>query len=289
MTVLVTLLAVVLGLVVVLVAGLLRSHAEILRALHDLGVDLDPARAPTRAGPTTGPQSITLTGGPPKQGHDIVGSTPTGDALSIAVAGNGRLTLLAFLTSGCVTCLEFWSAFSARPAPAVPGDARLVVVTKGPEAESAAALSRLTPSAAPVVMSSEAWAAYDVPVAPFFVLVDGETGAIVGEGAASNWSQVTSLMAQALEDAGLSGRRRRRSHAPGRPRADALREARVDRDLLAAGLVPGDPRLYVLPNPDSALPPPPDEPTATPALEERSTSPEPTGPRPVQPLPEPRP
>ena len=43
MPVLVTLLAVVLGLVVLLVAGLLRSHAEILRSLHDLGVDLDPA------------------------------------------------------------------------------------------------------------------------------------------------------------------------------------------------------------------------------------------------------
>jgi hypothetical protein len=41
MAVLVTLFGVVLALMAVLVAGLLRSHAEILRALHDLGVDRD--------------------------------------------------------------------------------------------------------------------------------------------------------------------------------------------------------------------------------------------------------
>ena len=44
MAVLVTLLAVVLALLALLVAGLLRSHAEILRALHQLGVNMDPAR-----------------------------------------------------------------------------------------------------------------------------------------------------------------------------------------------------------------------------------------------------
>ena len=73
MAVLVTLLAVVLGLVVVLVAGLLRSHAEILRALHDLGVDLDPAAAPTSA-PI---RSIPLTAGPPRTATDVSGTTPT--------------------------------------------------------------------------------------------------------------------------------------------------------------------------------------------------------------------
>jgi hypothetical protein len=41
MAVLVTLFGVVLALLAVLVAGLLRSHAEILRALHDLTVDRD--------------------------------------------------------------------------------------------------------------------------------------------------------------------------------------------------------------------------------------------------------
>ena len=44
MAVLVTLFGVVLALLALLVAGLLRSHAEILRALHELGANLDPAR-----------------------------------------------------------------------------------------------------------------------------------------------------------------------------------------------------------------------------------------------------
>ncbi len=46
MGVLVVLFSVVVVLLAVLVAGLLRSHAEILRALHQLGVGLDPADTP---------------------------------------------------------------------------------------------------------------------------------------------------------------------------------------------------------------------------------------------------
>ncbi len=49
MAVLVALFAVVLALLALLVAGLLRSHAEILRALHQLGVNMDPgARTASR-------------------------------------------------------------------------------------------------------------------------------------------------------------------------------------------------------------------------------------------------
>ncbi|MEZ5228789.1 MAG: hypothetical protein R2710_19630 [Acidimicrobiales bacterium] len=42
MTVVVWLLVVIVGLLSMLVVGLLRSHAVILRALHDAGIDLDP-------------------------------------------------------------------------------------------------------------------------------------------------------------------------------------------------------------------------------------------------------
>jgi hypothetical protein len=248
------------GLVVLLVAGLLRSHAEILRALHDLGVNLDPGVATGAvAVPSPGVRSAPVISGPPKQAQDVSGMTPRGDAVSIAVTDTRHTTLLAFLTSGCATCLDFWSAFAEQPELELPGDARLVIVTKGPEAESLAALQRIVPPIIPVVMSTETWTAYDVPVAPFFVLVDGMSGAIVGEGAASNWPQVQSLMSQALADAGMTTRRGRRSSAPGRPRGDAVREARVDRDLLAAGIVPGDPRLYRLPD-SEGLPRPGDLP-----------------------------
>src|SRR6476661_1400177 len=153
MAVLVLLLGVVLALLAVLVAGLLRSHAEILRALHGLGVDLDPHHA----------------AGAARAGVDVSGTTPGADAVSIAVAGTDHLTLLAFLTSGCLTCSVFWDAF-ADPGLEVPGDARLVIVTKGDRAESPTSVYRLAPDSVPVVMSDGAWEAYDVPVAPFFVL-----------------------------------------------------------------------------------------------------------------------
>ena len=52
-------------------------------------------------------------------------------------------------------------------------------------------------------MSSAAWADYDVPVAPFFVLIDGASGEVIGEGAANEWGQVQSLLHTALDDADL--------------------------------------------------------------------------------------
>ena len=121
MPVLVALLGVVIALLALLVAGLLRSHAEILRALHDLGVDLDPSRAEgatTRVGAPT-VRSRSVPSRPERQGVDIAGETPDHDAVSIAIVGAKHLTLLAFLTSTCSTCLDFWDAF-ASGAPNVP-------------------------------------------------------------------------------------------------------------------------------------------------------------------------
>jgi len=238
MAVLVTVLAVVLALFAVLVAGLLRSHAEILRALHGLGVDLDPDAAVPTLGAAAG-ITVPRPRGEPRHAVDISGVTPSGDAASIAIVGAQHPTLVAFLTSGCATCVDFWSAFS-EPGLRAPGDARVVVVTKGEEAESPARLRKFTPPAVPVVMSSEAWDAFDVPVAPYFAFVDGPSGAVVGEGAAASWSQLVGMMDQALADAGISTKTRRGRRADG----GRAREARADRDLLAAGIEPGHPSLY---------------------------------------------
>jgi hypothetical protein len=261
MAVLVTLLGVVIALLGVLVAGLLRSHAEILRALHELGVDLDPQRADTGgtsatvAAPTVRRNETRRR--PERRARDVAGTTPRGDALQVAVDGVGHLTLLAFLSSGCRTCGGFWDAFGDG-ALEVPGDARLVIVTKGPGAESVAGVDRLAPGTVPVLMSDDAWDAYDVPVAPFFVLVDGESSTVLGEGAASTWDQVTALLVTALGDAGLLDRRGRlRRGTPARLGAEAAREARADRDLLASGIAPGDPSLYRLSSVEPA--PPADE------------------------------
>lgn len=177
MAVLVVLLGVVVALLGVLVAGLLRSHAEILRALHSLGADPDP---PGRDVSPSGMSASTRDRHPP-EAVDVSGETPRRDALAVAVAGADHDTLLAFLTSGCSTCGHFWEAFADPGAAQVPGDARLVIVTKDATAESPSQLARLAPSRVPVVMSSGAWEAYDVPVAPYFVYVHGPSSQVIGE------------------------------------------------------------------------------------------------------------
>ena len=142
-------LAVVLSVVVlvlaVLVAGLLRSHADILKALHDLGAGVGEPGNPhghSGAGPSTPATGVPLTIGPPLPGERdstsapaIAGVTPGGDALAVTVTGGDHLTLVAFLSSGCATCAGFWKAFRQPDQLDLPDRTRLVVVTKGPEME----------------------------------------------------------------------------------------------------------------------------------------------------------
>ncbi|MGH9114808.1 MAG: hypothetical protein ACRDWW_03165, partial [Acidimicrobiales bacterium] len=137
------------------------------------------------------------------------------------------------------TCRGFWDAFRSGP-PDVPGGARLVVVTRGPEAESPGAVDALA-GAAPVVMSSDAWEHYDIPFAPYFVYVSGPAARVMGEGVAAGWAEARSLVANAVADgtavAGATALRPR-------SRADQARDLAVDRQLAAAGIEPGDPRLH---------------------------------------------
>ena len=69
-----------LALLAVLVAGLLRSHAEILRALHGLGVDLDPhtPEAPERGRVHAGARarSSAATDVPNRPGRGAVSTSP---------------------------------------------------------------------------------------------------------------------------------------------------------------------------------------------------------------------
>jgi hypothetical protein len=240
--------AMALALLGLLVAGLLRSHAEILRSLHDLERRVDPdAESPARARSGAAPARD-----PGSPATDVVGATPTGDAITVGVVGTDHGTLLAFLTSGCLSCHLFWEAFD-RHDLAVPGGARLVIVTRSADHESRSRLAALAPHDVPVVMSSEAWEAYQVRVAPYFTYVDGPSGRVVGEGSAGTWEHVTNLMHQALADAGVGRGRRRRA----RPVPDVDRGARVDRDLSSAGIHPGHHSLYGSPVPQDA--PVPDE------------------------------
>lgn len=226
MTALVILEGVVIALLAVLVVGLLRSHAEILRELHQLGATDEGHRTH----PPESHVSSNIT--KPRSGSirvaDIAGATPSGGAAAITVMGP-QPTLLAFLSSGCSTCAGFWDAFAGRVD--VPGDeARLVIITKGPDQESESAIAALAPPHHQLVMSSQAWVDYDVPVSPYFVLVEGD-GTVAGEGAAMNWAQLSKLVNEATAD-----RRTRLGFK--------ARNARVDRELSAAGIDPGHPSLH---------------------------------------------
>ena len=262
MTALVVALAAAVLLLGVLVAGLLRSHAEILRALHELGagLELDSAggAAPIRRSSTAAePVPVTIDGIASPREHSATGSTApealTGTTLddedvALPLAGS-RDTLVAFLSSGCTTCQSFWDSFS-RPLTDVPGDARLVVVTRGLDEESESALRSRAPRDVPLVLSTETWDAFEVPGSPYFVYVDGTAGRVVGEGSMANWDQVVSLLGQARADEQARARSRRPLDGTpdGIAGGGAHRRDRDDAALLAAGVGPGHPSLFVPPS-----------------------------------------
>ncbi|MDQ3877258.1 MAG: hypothetical protein M3290_02745 [Actinomycetota bacterium] len=223
MSVLVTVETVLVILMLVLVAGLLRSHAEILRRL-----EMTVARPPSN-----GPD-ITPRRDPGAPAPDISGETPDRGSLGLSMIGAD--TLVAFLSSGCTTCRGFWDALKAGTATGLH-DVRLVIVTRDASLESPTKIEELAPRDIPVVMSSTAWDDYEVPMSPYFVLVNGATGTIAGEGTAQTWPQVLSLVRDALAD--------ERHAAPGGPSAEPEnRPGRADTELLAAGIGPDHPSLY---------------------------------------------
>lgn len=253
MTIVVTLLAIVVGVLVLLVAGLLRSHAAILRRLHELGAGVGDAADGTAATPATTandatgrtpatalPQPPVVTEGRPAA--DITGNGPRGEAQAVRVVGVRHDTVLAFLSSGCKTCHGFWEEFRDVQ---LPGDTRLVVVTKGEDAESPVAIADVAPPGVTVVMSSDAWTQYEVPGSPYVIHVDGPSGRVRGEGTGPNWEQVRNMLVLGADD--LDARRSSKAAA------DAAREREADEVLLAAGIKPGDPSLYA--NADPTQPP----------------------------------
>jgi len=208
---------VVLLLLALLVAGLLRSHAEILRALHDLGVPVGDGRADMHAAPTVAPPAAN-----DRSAVDLNGETPAGEVVQLAVGG-GRATLLAFLTSGCTSCLTLWSTFVPEATRDLVGDGRVVLVTRSVGEESPAEIARLAPDGVTTVMSGEAWVDYAPPAVPYFVLVD-ESGRVAGEGSAPSWDRVADLLRRARADAASARALSRRDLvlAASRDRADRV-------------------------------------------------------------------
>ncbi|MGZ4181163.1 MAG: hypothetical protein ACXVUL_10860 [Solirubrobacteraceae bacterium] len=226
MVALVSVETVLLVLLVVLVAGLLRSHAEIMRRLGP---------AEDASGVPDGPAIPAARNREAVSAPEVAGVTPDGDAVKLAFGGAGTApTLLAFLTSGCGTCASFWEALGERRLPA---GVRTVIVTHGPGRERSVKLRSLGPAGIPVVMSSQAWADYEIPGAPYFVMVDQ---AIRGEGVATTWPALASLVSDAIEEQRDAGRAGGGAGAvTGERRAE-----RIDETFAAAGIDPGHPSLY---------------------------------------------
>jgi hypothetical protein len=209
---------VLLVLLIVLVAALLRSHAELLRRLGP-----DDGRA--RDASELVPPLVAIRG--EEAAPELSGVTPTGDAIKLSFEGAAAgPTLLAFLTTGCTSCAEFWETLGDRRA--LPG-VRTVIVTRGADREQRSRLRSLAPAGVLVMMSSEAWQVYSVPGSPYFVLI--EAGAVRGEGVATTWQALASLVGDAIEE----------EKEP--TRGDA-RQRRIDETLAAAGIGPDHPSLY---------------------------------------------
>lgn len=223
MIVLVIVQTVAIAILGVIVFGLLRTHAEILRALDRAGVPLadEAPSSPVGPVPVASPTARA-------DAVDIVGTVPGGGPVKVALAGEHH-TLLAFLSSGCRTCQAFWTEF-ASPTVELPGhETRLVIVAQDPAHDSESKLAELAPTGIRTVCSSDAWTAYGVPGSPYFALIDGRSGRVVGSGTATGWDQVHGLLSQALGDEALGGT--------------------VDEALAASGIGPGHPSLYPEPAP----------------------------------------
>jgi hypothetical protein len=233
MNVLVGIETVLLVVVGILLVGVLRSHAELLRRLDAQQQPQTPASGPRLAEGLPAPPSREAS-----EAFDVAGATLAGDAVKVAVAGAPGSTLLAFLSSGCLSCGAFWEAFGSGVE--VPGDARVVIVTKDTAFESPSKLLELAPEGVPLVMSSDAWERYGVGGSPYFVLVDGPSGRVRGEGTATSWPQVASLLRDAIADSALAAGR----SAPAAASDAAARLARADGELASAGIGPGHPSLY---------------------------------------------
>ena len=226
MTAVIVIEGVVIVLLTILVGGLLKSHAEILRQLHALGVGEDgsiASPAPMNRPRTTGFEKAPAT--------SLSGNSVNGDPSTVSLDHGRGNTLLAFLSSGCTTCQVFWDEFHGEFELPTP-DTRTVIVTKGARSESPSKIEALAPSHITLLMSDEVWDVFKVPMTPYFLLVDGD-GMVVGEGSASTWRHLLGLLRQSAADA-ISP-----LHMDTQGRTQF-----TDIQLGSAGVEPGDPSLY---------------------------------------------
>ena len=228
-------LVIALSLVVILlgllVAGLLRSHADILKRFESLGAGLE-------GGHDHGGQ-LTLTRKPPQAPstpRTVEGVTPDGEPVVMALGVGDDPTLVAFLSTTCSTCSPFWEGLGSSQMYFGGRRHRVIAVTLGQSEESPTRAKTMAQSDLDVVMSSEAWSAFEVPGAPYFALIEPGSARVIGEGSAMTFASLEEFLTDATND---------REWDLAHPTTDE--ESRIDADLRRAGILPGDPRLYPAP------------------------------------------
>ena len=135
----------------------------------------------------------------PRPVFDLSGTGPAGDPFTVRVVGVAGRTLLAFLSVDCLGCEEFWRALRAPRGLGLGPGVATVVVTKGPASVSPDDVATASEglAGAPVVMSDRVWTDYQVLGYPFFVLVDGPSGTVVGETVGMGLDDVAGMVASA--------------------------------------------------------------------------------------------
>ena len=234
---------VVIVILTVLVAGLLRSHAEILRALHQLGAGSGAVSAPCPSLPPVGPRCASRPAPTVTPSSTCPAATPGAASSTWAWAAPVAPPCSPSCPAGARPAPRSGTSSGRVGGPALPaGIDRLVIVTRSLDRESPGEIAARAPrpdSGITVVMSTEAWGRYKVPVTPYFILIDGAGDRIAGEGAAQGWPQLESLLHRALVDGDMD--------VPGGPGGRGQR-GRADAALQAAGIQPGHPSLQGRPH-----------------------------------------
>jgi hypothetical protein len=112
---------------------------------------------------------------------------------------------------------------------------RVVIVTLGEAEESPTRAQSMAKPGVDVIMSSTTWSEFDVPGAPYFVLIEPGTGRVLGEGSAVTYDALVEFLTDATNDQQWD------VQVGGGPVDEG---SRIDADLRRAGILPGDPRLY---------------------------------------------
>jgi thiol-disulfide isomerase/thioredoxin len=141
---------------------------------------------------------------PAPVGRDVEGVDPSGEQVRVPIVGSDRPVLLLFLSSGCLGCRDLWEG-AVELAGMLPGQVRVVVVTRGPGEEDPAAIAGWAAALAEhggidVVMSSQAYRDYAVQGPPFYSLTVGPE--VRTEGVAWGLSDLADAVRGALQQPG---------------------------------------------------------------------------------------